>query len=285
MHFKSIQDSYVLSNGVKIPCIGFGTWRLDNSLETVSVLKDAIDCGYRHIDTASGYENEEAVGKAVIESGISRKDFFITTKLHNPDHGYDNTIEAFNRSLANLQMDYVDLYLIHWPNPLCFRGSWKKKNAETWKAFEEFYGQGKIRALGISNFMPHHIEALMESVKVHPTVNQIFLCPGVIQEHTVSYSRKYNMLTVAYSPLGSGKSLNHPFLQDLCSKYDKTPAQICMRWSLQMGYLPIPKSSNYVRMKENIDVFNFSLQEEDVTRLCYLKDFSEEAKNPDTVDF
>lgn len=285
MHFSSIQDFYGLSNGVKIPCIGFGTWRLANSLESVSAIKTAIGCGYRHIDTASGYGNEESVGKAVIESGIPRKDLFITTKLHNPDHGYDNTIAAFNRSLTNLQMDYADLYLIHWPNPLMYRDSWKRKNAETWKAFEDLYDQGKIRALGISNFRPHHIEALMETAKVHPTVNQIFLCPGVTQEHAVSYSRKYNMLPVAYSPLGAGKSLNHPFLLDLAEKYTKTPAQICMRWSLQMGYLPIPKTSNLERMRENIDVFNFNLHEEDMTRLCFLKDFSDEPKNPDTVDF
>ncbi len=285
MHFSSVQDSYVLSNGVKIPCIGFGTWRLDNTKESIGVIKKAIECGYRHIDTAAGYDNENVVGRAVAESGLPRKDFFITTKLNNPDHGYEKTIAAFNSSLQQLGMDYVDLYLVHWPNPMMYRDCWKKKNAESWKAFEEFYAQGKIRALGISNFMPHHIEALMESAKVLPAVNQIFLCPGVTQEHSISYSRKYDMLPVAYSPLGAAKSLNHQYLNELSVKYNKTPAQICLRWSLHMGYLPIPKSSTIQRMKENIDIFDFYLQEDEVTRLCYIKSFSEEPKNPDLVEF
>lgn len=285
MNFSSIQDSYILSNGVKIPCIGYGTWTLDNSRASVEIVKNAVQCGYRHIDTAALYKNEEAVGIALRESGITRDNFFITTKLNNPDHGYNKTHEAFERSLENLRTDYVDLYLIHWPNPLTCRDSWKKKNAESWKAFEELYESGKIKALGISNFMSHHIEALMETARIPPCVNQILLCPGITQEHTVSYSRKYSMQLVAYSPLGAAKSLSHPFLLQLSEKYGKTPAQICLRWSLQMGFLPIPKSSNSLRMKENTDIFNFCLQEDDVLRLCHIKEFYEEPKNPDTIEF
>lgn len=285
MTFSSLQDTYTLSNGVKIPCVGFGTWKLDNSQETSSIVCTALNYGYRHIDTAAGYGNEEAVGKGINSSGIPRNQIFVTTKLNNPDHGYDKTVQAFNSSLEKLGMDYVDLYLIHWPNPLGFRDNWKKKNAETWRAFEEFYKQGKIKALGISNFWPHHIEALMETAKVEPTVNQILLCPGVIQEHTVSYSRKYNMLPVAYSPLGAGKDLEHPFLLELSKKYSKSSAQICIRWSLQMGFIPIPKTSNCLRMNENGDIFDFYLTEDDISKLCHIKGFSEEPKNPDTIEF
>ena len=285
LKMKSLTDCYELNNGVKIPCIGFGTWQTPDGDTCVAAVKEALAVGYRHIDTAAAYGNEASVGKAIKESGIPRGDIFLTTKLWNTEHGYESTKAAFNESLKRLDTDYFDLYLIHWPNPKKFRDCWAEKNVETWRAFEEFYAEGKIRAIGISNFMSRHIEPLMETAKVIPAVNQIRLCPGETQDDAVECSRKYNMLLQAYSPLGTGKIFDVPEVQDMAKKYGKSIAQICIRWSLQMGFLPLPKTANVSRVRENSEVFDFELTCEDVKLLAGLKDCCGPSSDPDTQSF
>ncbi|NLC32640.1 MAG: aldo/keto reductase [Clostridiales bacterium] len=282
---KSLTDTYKLLNGVKIPCIGFGTWQVEDGEEAVSSVKSALEVGYRHIDTAQGYDNEGSVGTAVKQSGIDRKDIFITSKLTNTVRGYQQTLDAIEESMKKLQTDYVDLFLIHWPNPAGFRDNWEEMNAESWRAFEELYHQKHLRAIGISNFHPHHIAALMRTATVVPMVNQIRLCPGETQDEVVDYSRAQGMLLEAYSPLGVGKIFDVPELKELAKKYDKTIAQIAIRWSLQRGYLPLPKSVNDDRIKENAEVFDFELNEEDVQLIADLKGCAGYSDDPDKVSW
>lgn len=281
---KSLTDGYTLQNGVQIPCVGFGTWQTPNGAIAVSAVKEALASGYRHIDTAAGYGNEESVGIAVKQSGISRESLFITSKLQNTAHGYEDTMVAFERTMKNLDMDYLDLYLIHWPNPIKYRNCWQEANAGTWKAFEELYTAGRIRSIGISNFHPHHIEELMKTATIAPMVNQIRLCPGDTQREVVAYCKAHDILLEAYSPLGTGLIFEVPEMQTLARKYGKTIAQICIRWSLQMGFLPLPKSVNTFRIKENAAVFDFELSAQDVQAIAGLKGCGY-SQNPDTITF
>ncbi|MDR2402862.1 MAG: aldo/keto reductase [Spirochaetaceae bacterium] len=282
---KSLTDSYELSNGVKIPCVGFGTWQTPNGEVAVSSVKEAIAAGYRHIDTAQGYGNEESVGKAIRESGINREEIFVTSKLTNSEHGYEKTMAAFEGTMKKLDLEYLDLFLIHWPNPKAFRSNWQEANAGTWKAFEELYKEGRIRAIGVSNFHQRHIEPLLKTATVAPQVNQIRLCPGDTQDELVEYCRKQNILLEAYSPLGVGKIFEVPQMQDLAKKYGKSIAQICIRWSLQMGFLPLPKSVTPARIRENAMVFDFELSPEDVKRITSLKGCVGYSQDPDTAEF
>ena len=282
---KSLTDCYRLSNGVEIPCIGFGTWQTPDGDVCVSSVKAAIEAGYRHIDTAEMYENEDSVGKAIKESGIDRKELFITSKLSNQAHGYEKTMEAFEGTMEKLGLDYLDMFLIHWPNPIAFRDHWQEANAGSWKAFEELYKAGRIRAIGISNFRQHHIEALMETATIPPMVNQMKLCPGETQEEVVDYCRSTGMLLEAYSPLGIGQIFQVPEMQELADKYGRSIAQICIRWSLQRGYLPLPKSVTPSRIQENARVFDFELEEADVRLIANLKGCVGYAADPDTRTF
>ncbi len=282
---KSLTDSFVLSNGVKIPCIGFGTWQTPDGETAVASVKAAIAAGYRHIDTAQVYGNEEGVGIGVKESKVNREEIFITSKLGNRDHGYEKTLAAFEMTLKKLDMEYLDLYLIHWPNPLAFRDNWQEANAGSWKAFEELYRAKRIRAIGVSNFHQRHIEPLLKTATVAPMVNQIRLCPGDTQDEVVEYCRKQDILLEAYSPLGVGKIFEVPEMKELAEKYGKSIAQICIRWSLQMGFLPLPKSVTPSRIKENADVFGFELSKEDVKLIAGLKGCVGYSQNPDTATF
>ncbi len=254
---------YELSNGISIPSIGFGTWQIPDGPVAVDATRAALEMGYRHIDTAAIYGNEESVGRAIRESGVAREEIFLTTKLWNEMHGYENTKAALEGSLKRLGTDYLDLYLIHWPNPMKFRDQWREANAGTWRAFEEFYRAGRVRAIGISNFHERHIEPLLKTAEIAPMVNQIRLCPGDTQEATVGYSREKGMLLEAYSPLGSGKIFDVPEMKMIAEAHGKTVAQICVRWSLERGYLPLPKSKTPERVRENLDVFDFELTDED----------------------
>ncbi|NDL68549.1 aldo/keto reductase [Anaerotalea alkaliphila] len=282
---KSPTDCYTLSNGTEIPCIGFGTWQTPNGEVAVSSVLSAIEAGYRHIDTAQGYGNEESVGIAVKKSGVDRKQLFVTSKLANGEHGYEKTLAAFEGTLERLDMEYIDLFLIHWPNPIAFRDSWQEANAGTWKAFEELYKSGRIRSIGISNFRPHHIKELMKTATIAPMVNQIRLCPGDTQDEVVDYCRSQNILMEAYSPLGVGKIFEVPEMQALAEKYGKSIAQICIRWSLQRGYLPLPKSVTPARIKENTEVFDFELEAADVQLIADLKGCVGYSYDPDTITF
>lgn len=282
---KTLTDAYTLHNGIEIPCVGFGTWQTPDDEMGVAAVKKALEVGYRHIDTAAGYGNERSVGIAVKESGISREEIFVTSKLDNSDHGYEATVEAFEKTMKELDMDYLDLYLIHWPNPIKFRDHWKEANAGSWKAFEEFYKAGRIKAIGVSNFRPHHIEALLETAEIKPMVNQIRLCPGDIHKETVEYCKKNDILLEAYSPLGTGQVFDVAQMKELAKKYDKSIAQICLRWSLQMGYLPLPKSVKPNHIEANADIFDFELNDADVEMMANLTDCCGRAKDPDETNF
>ncbi|MEQ7026695.1 aldo/keto reductase [Enterococcus gallinarum] len=278
-------NSYTLSNNVSIPELGFGTWQTPNGDVAVSAVKKALEVGYRHIDTAQGYKNEDSVGQAIKESGIPREEIFLTTKLWNENHSYDLVLSSFEESLKKLQTDYIDLFLIHWPNPVKFRDNWQSANAETWRAMEELYQAGKIKAIGVSNFLPHHFEELKKKATIFPMVNQIFLAPGELQKEVVSYCQEHNVLLEAYSPLGTGKIFDVPEMQELSDKYGKTIAQIAIRWSLQHGFLPLPKSVTPSRIEENLAVFDFELSDEDMQRIDQLDGVVGKATNPDTTGF
>lgn len=278
-------DTYKLSNGVGIPCIGFGTWQTPDGDVAVRSVACAIEAGYRHIDTAQAYGNEESVGKGIRKSGIDRKDLFVTTKLWNSNHSYKQTMRTFEESMNKLELDYLDLFLIHWPNPIAFRDHWQEANAESWKAMEELYEAGKIRAIGVSNFRPHHIKEILKTAKVAPMVNQIRLCPGDTQDETVNWCRDHGMVLEAYSPLGIGQIFEVPEMQKLAEKYQRSIAQVCIRWSLQRGYLPLPKSVTPSRIQENLKVFDFELSDEDVQMIADLKGCVGYAGDPDRTNF
>ena len=281
MDFKT---GFELSNGVRIPCIGFGTWQSRDG-EGVAAVKSALEAGYRLIDTAAAYGNELSVGAAIRESCVPRDQIFITSKLRNSAHGYDATMEAFEWSTQKLGTDYLDLYLIHWPNPLQFRPIWKEATRGTWRAFEALYRAGRIRAIGVSNFMPHHIEMLMETAAIQPMVNQLKLCPGITQDAAVEYCRARGILVEAYSPFGTGSIFSAPEIREIAARDRKSIGQVCLRWSLQMGYLPLPKSGNPARIRENLDVFDFDLSEEDMAKIASLKGSCGEAPDPDATNF
>ena len=280
---KSLTDTYTLSNGVHIPCVGFGTWQSKDGPEARDSVAEALRAGYRHIDTAQGYGNEESVGQAVKESGLSRGEVFLTSKLTNSVRGYSETLSAFHESLRKLGTDYMDLFLIHWPRPVSFRNDWEAQNAQSWRAMEDLYREGKVRAIGISNFHPHHIEALLKTATVAPMVNQIRLAPGDTQDEVVNFSREKGMLLEAYSPLGVGKVFEVPQMKDLARKYGKSIAQIAIRWSLQRGYLPLPKSVTAERIRENTRIFDFNLDDEDVELIAGLKGCVGYSADPDSI--
>jgi len=282
---KSLKDCFKLSNGVEIPCVGFGTFQTPDGETCISAVKSALDVGYTHIDTAYIYGNEKGVGTAIKQSGIPRSELFITTKLWNETRGYDETIAAFDKSLENLQLDYLDLYLIHWPNPLAHRDNWQEANASAWRAMETLYNEKRVRAIGISNFHPHHMDELLKTAKVMPMVNQIRLCPGDTQDEVVDYCRARDILLQAYSPMGTGLIFDVPEMKELAKKYNRTIAQICVRWCLQRGYNPLPKSVTASRIKENAEVFDFNLDEADVELLANLKGCVGYSKDPDTAEF
>ena len=282
---NAITDCYTLSNGVQIPCIGFGTWQSADGEEAYSAVRTALDCGYRHIDTAAIYGNEKSVGRAIRSSGIPRDELFITTKLWNTEHTYEKAHAAFADSMDKLGLDQLDLYLIHWPNPIHFRNRWAEANAEAWRAMEELYDAEKIRAIGISNFLPRHLEPLLQTARVTPLVNQLRLCPGDIQPAAVAACRTAGILPQAYSPLGTGKIFSVPAMQALSEKYGKTIAQICIRWSLQLGFNPLPKSVTPSRIEENAQVFDFTLDDADVALIEGLTGCVGMAKNPDETNY
>lgn len=281
---KSIQDSYILSNGNKIPCVGFGTWKLAESDTTVDIIKTAIDCGYRHIDTAFGYYNEASVGKAIRGCGLKRNELYVTTKLSNDSHGYENTLKEFEMSMNNLGIDYVDLYLIHWPKPFAIRDTWKEHNAGTWKAFEELYEAGKVKAIGVSNFLDTHLDAILETATIAPMVDQIELHPRYVQRDVVSYCKDHRIIVEAWSPLIKGE-FDNPILIELSKKYNKSVAQILLRWSIQHSFLPLPKASSKERILENADIFDFMLSNEDIEAMRSMEALGRTGNHPDTANF
>ena len=259
-----------LNNGKIIPSIGFGTWKLKNNEETVEIIKEAIKCGYSHIDTAFAYGNEETIGKGIKESNIDRKDLFITGKLWNDDRGYENIINACKRTIKNLNCEYLDLYLIHWPASKAVHDDWIEINKETWQALEYLYEQGLVKAIGVCNFKINQLEELIKTAKIKPMVNQIEFHIGVYNKDILDYCNRNNIIVEAWSPLGSGKLFKVEELKEMASKYNVSVAQLCIRWCLQNNTLPLPKSKNIERIKNNLDVFNFEITNEDME---YLNNF------------
>ena len=281
---NNITDAFKLYNGVEIPCMGLGTWQSKDEIAKLSVLA-AMSHEYRLIDTAAAYGNERGVGAGIKECGLKREEIFVTSKLRNADHGYKSTLNAFELTMEKLGLEYLDLYLIHWPNPVQYRFIWKEAMQETWRAFEELYEAGKIRAIGISNFMPHHIEALMETAKIKPMVNQLKLCPGITQDEAVDYCKKNDIVVEAYSPFGTGAIFTSPVMKSLAEKYNKSIGQICLRWCLQMGFVSLPKSANPMRIKSNTEIFDFEISKEDMDIISGLKGCCGEAPDPDNILF
>ena len=259
-----------LNNGKIIPSIGFGTWKLKNNEETIEIIKEAIKYGYRHIDTAFAYGNEETIGKGIKESNIDRKDLFITGKLWNDDRGYENIINACKRTIKNLNCEYLDLYLIHWPASKAVHDDWIEINKETWQALEYLYEQGLVKAIGVCNFKINQLEELIKTAKIKPMVNQIEFHIGVYNKDILDYCNRNNIIVEAWSPLGSGKLFKVEELKEMASKYNVSVAQLCIRWCLQNNTLPLPKSKNIERIKNNLDVFNFEITNEDME---YLNNF------------
>lgn len=279
-----MEKYFELSNGVKIPNIGFGTWRVPESEQCVESVLTAIDCGYRHIDTAYFYKNEMSVGKAVARCGIHREDIFITSKLWNDFHGYESTIKVFDETLKNLGTDYLDLYLIHWPNPKMFRENWAESNAETWRAFEKLYRDGKVRAIGVSNFLPHHLEELFKTAEIKPMVNQIEMQVGLNREKEREFNSKHGLLTEAWAPFQIGEVLKDKTVCAIAENLGKTSAQIVLRWFLQLGVVPLPKSVTPTRILENFSVYDFELSVDEMKILNNIKPHNPR-HNPDTIDF
>ena len=283
-NFKSLKDTFTLSNGYKIPCIGFGTWQTPDGETAVNAVKEAIKLGYKHIDTAAIYGNEKSIGKAIKESGINREELFITSKVWNKERGYKTTLKAFEKTLNDLSLDYLDLYLIHWPASVNQFKDWDNINLETWKAMTELYKAGKIKSIGVSNFMPHHLKSLMET-EIKPMVNQIEFHVGFMQEETFKYCNDNNILIEAWSPLGTGKMLDNDILKEIANKYNKSIAQLCIRWCLQNNTLPLPKSVTPSRIKENTEIFNFVISGEDIKKINSMPYFGGSGHHPDKVNF
>lgn len=259
------QPIITFHDGHSIPQVGLGVWQTPQDIAAPTVLK-ALETGYRHIDTASGYDNEQGVGEGFRNSGLDRKDVFITTKLRNPDQGYDSTLRAFDGSLKKLGMDYVDLYLIHWPSP--HRGLYR----ETWKAFVKIREEGRARSIGVSNFYPDHIEHIIGDTGVVPVINQIELHPDFQQKAVREALSKLNIVTESWSPLGQGKFISNPVIGTIAKKHGKTPAQVIIRWHIDTGLVVIPKSVTPSRIEENFKVFDFKLDAEDMAAIAKLDD-------------
>ena len=279
-----VKKEIILSNGVAIPSIGYGTWQTPEGEECVNATLKALSHGYRHIDTAAIYRNETSVGEAVKRSGISREDIFITSKVWNKCRGYDMVMSAFERTLGKLGVDYLDLYLIHWPASKKQYENPDEINLDTWRAMTELYKAGRIKAIGVSNFKPHHLAPLMNT-EVAPMVNQIEYHPGYAQAQTVEFCKKNGIKLEAWSPLGSGRVLSDPDLSRIAEKYGKSVAQICIRWCLQNGVIALPKSVTESRIKQNLEVFDFEISEEDMNFINSMGEVGYSGLDPDEVDF
>lgn len=271
---SSLSDTISLPNGTNIPAVGLGTWQAEDGDEAVRAVRTALEVGYRHIDTADAYENEESVGRAVREFG-RREEVFLTTKIWNEDHGYEATLASFERSRQKLDTDYVDLYLIHWPCGFDFM--------ETWKAMEELLNQGKVKAIGVSNFLQPHLEKLLAEGSAKPVLDQIETHPWLIQPELHQYLGEHDIRAESWSPLMQGRFSEVPELNDLAERHGKHPAQLLIRWNLQHGYIVIPKSTDARHIESNAAVFDFELADEELAMLDALD--KERRLGPDPAEF
>ena len=277
--------TFQLNNGQEIPAIGFGTWQIEEGEKAYNAVKTAIEKGYTHIDTAAVYGNEVSVGKAINDSGVAREILYIVTKLWNDKRGYENAKKGFEASLEKLGLEYVDLYLLHWPaNETQFPDNWKEINAASWKALEELVEEGKIKAIGVSNFMVNHLEALLETAKIVPAVNQIEFHPGYTQDEVVALCQANNILVEAWSPLGSGRILQDDTVKAIAEKHQVSVGQVCIQFAIQQGVLPLPKSEKPTNIENNLKV-DFTLTDEEIEQLKTLQETGFSGLNPSEVGF
>ncbi|MGW7049210.1 aldo/keto reductase [Streptomyces avermitilis] len=266
-----------LNNGIQIPQLGFGVFQVPDA-ETTAAVTAALEAGYRSIDTAAIYGNETGVGNALADSGLTRDELFVTTKLWNADQGYDATLKAFDASLAKLGLDYIDLYLIHWPTPA------RDLYRESWKAIEKLVADGRVRTAGVSNFQPAHLRRLLDGASLVPAVNQIELHPGLQQAELRALHAELGIATEAWSPLAQGAVLEEAALTDIAARHGKSPAQVVLRWHLQLGNIVIPKSVTPARIQQNIDVFDFTLSDEEMTAIAAIDRGLRTGPDPDTLN-
>lgn len=276
--------SNLLSNGALLPSIGFGTWQIPDGAPVKDAVLEALRLGYRHIDTAQIYGNERGIGDALKESGIAREEIFLTTKVWNRSQGYSSTLNALEESLAKLQTSYVDLYLIHWP-AVNLHEDYAKMNRETWRAMEELHRQGKARAIGVSNFLPHHLERLLPHANIVPMVDQIEFHPGNPAKDVLDYCRERGIAVEAYSPMMKGRVFDIPELQSIAKKHGKTIPQIVLRWILDQDVVVLTKSVTPQRMKENLEVFDFELDASDKALIATLETYGRSGTHPDQARF
>ena len=265
-----------LNNGLEIPQIGFGTYKSE-----AQVILQAIEAGYRYFDTASFYGTEKSIAEAVKKSGLRREEFFIASKLWKDDMGYEKTKTAFNKTLENLESEYIDVFMIHWPRPDLTRTDWKELDLETWQALEEFYEQGKIRALGFSNFLPYHAENIIKNSKIFPAIAQLEFHAGHTQTFALNYYREKKILLQAWSPIARGRVAEDELIIELANKYHVTAAQICLRFCVEEGVMPLPKASSPERLKENLSVLDFEISPEDVSRIENMPPLGWGGEHPD----
>jgi diketogulonate reductase-like aldo/keto reductase len=277
MNITDINGTVQLANGVQMPYFGLGVFKTKDGQEVIDSVTYALDAGYRHIDTAAIYDNEEGVGIAIEKNATDRKDIFLTTKVWNADQGYDSTLKAFDTSLAKLKTDYLDLYLIHWP----VKGKYK----ETWRALETLYADGRVKAIGVSNFLQHHLEDLFQTAKVIPMVDQLEFHPYLVQQPLLDFCEQQQVQYEAWSPLMQGKAFEVPLLKELAAKYQVSVAQLVLRWDLQKGVVTIPKSIRNERVISNADIFHFNISEEDVQKIAALDWEERVGPDPDNFDF
>jgi diketogulonate reductase-like aldo/keto reductase len=277
MNKLSLTSTVTLANGVKMPKIGLGVFKVENEKELLTAVKAAIETGYRSFDTASIYGNEEWVGKAIRQSGLNRGELFITSKVWNADQGYEETLQAFNTSMEKMGLEYLDLYLIHWPV--------EGKYPDTWRALEQLYRDGKIKAIGVSNFQLHHLEKLLKTAEIKPMINQIELHPKLSQQELRSFAARHDMQIEAWAPLMQGGLFENEILNGLAKKHGKSVAQIILRWHQQNDIIIIPKSTNAHRIKENADLFGFVLSDEDMNLIDSLNEDLRVGPDPDHFDF
>lgn len=265
-------------NGVEIPVLGFGTYK---AADGEGVLEKAIECGYRYFDTASFYETEEALGRAVAHSGLGRKDFFIASKLWKDEMGYDNALRAFDRSMARLGCDYLDLYMIHWPLPDPDFADWRALDADTWRALEKLYEEGSVRAIGLSNFLPHHIENIRQTCRIMPMSNQLEFHPGYTQEAALRYCMEQGMVVQGWSPLARGRLAGDPLVERIARAHRVTESAVCLRYAVSRGVIPLPKASSKERMMDNLDIFSFTLTPEEIHMLDTMPPAGWSGEHPD----
>ncbi|MDT2047949.1 aldo/keto reductase [Priestia flexa] len=274
---NNLQSTTKLANGVEMPWFGLGVFKVEDGQQVIDSVKWAINAGYKSIDTAKIYENEEGVGQAIKEAGVPREDLFITTKVWNADQGYESTLEAFETSLNKLGLDYLDLYLIHWP----VEGKYK----DTWRALEKLYKDGKVKAIGVSNFQIHHLEDLMKDAEVKPMVNQVELHPLLTQVELRDFCKKNDIQIEAWSPLAQGELLDNAVLKEIADKHGKSTAQVILRWDLQSEIVTIPKSVKEHRIVENASIFDFELSQDDMAKIDALNKNHRVGPDPDNFDF